>query len=182
MKIIAIVTSLLAIALLWLMHESRAQFSTSPTAVSAAPARVVVTPHPMTSPSSSVPAPAIVTPVVAPQPADDDLSPIAQSHRMQDRFIAERTDATWARTAQLELHDDLGRFAGQDIQIQEVECRSTLCRVELAFARPDLGMTFMQKWLAARTWTGPGVAENQPAPPDGPQRMVVFLGKPGTEL
>ena len=114
-------------------------------------------------------------------PAEDEDMAATQGRHLQDRFAAERVDPRWATTARRDISDDLSRVAGDDVQLQTVECRSSMCRAELSFVKREAGTSFMEKWLRARSWTGPGYAENEGAP-DGPHHLVVFLGKPGADL
>lgn len=130
------------------------------------------------------PAPTRLAPTVAPSPPGDvpDLSITSQRARLEDRFAAERPDTSWATTAQQELHADLGRFATKNASVRDVQCRASMCRIELALATRDSATEFMESWLRQRTWTGPGVADNEVVGPDGQPRMVMFLGKDGLEL
>lgn len=131
-----------------------------------------------------VPAPASSGPALAMSPPSDepDLSIAGQRARLEDRFAAETPDVAWATTAQQELHADLGRFATRDASIRDVQCRASLCRIELALATPDAASGFMESWLRNRTWTGPGVADNGVVGSDGQPRMVMFLSKDGLDL
>ena len=126
-----------------------------------------------------------VTPVVAPAVVDTpppDLSIRGQRARLEDRFRAEATDGAWAPTAQQQLQSDVGRFATRDVDLRAVECRASMCRVELALATRDAASGFMEAWLRDRTWTGPGLADNDVLGSDGQPRLVMFVAKDGMEL
>lgn len=179
MKLIAIITSLLAISLLWLMHESRASSDSVAVAdrhETVGAAHAVAT---RSIPTPSIASPSMPTPAPAPE---EDVTEL-RGRRLQDRFDAERIDASWAATARQEVHDDLDRSTGDDVQLQDVECRASLCRADVTFTKRGAGTSFMQKWLHSRTWTGPGFAETRATDhPEALQHMVVFLGKPGADL
>jgi len=111
-----------------------------------------------------------------------ELTVADQRIYLQSRFAAQKVDSGWAATARQELSDDLGRFSGKDVRLQGVECRSSLCRAEVTLTNHEAGVAFMESWVRKRTWVGPGYAANDETNPDGSARMVVFLGRPGTEL
>jgi hypothetical protein len=118
-----------------------------------------------------------------PAPDGAESSSDDQRAHLQVRFAAERTDTAWATASRQALHDELGRFASADARLQEVECRSSMCRVVLTLNSPEAGTRFMESWLHERTWTGPGFVAPEDASPGGDAKsMVVFLGRPGTQL
>lgn len=128
-------------------------------------------------------APSIAAPASRADPGQEaDFSIASQRARLEDRFAAETPDATWAATAQGDLHADLRRFETRDVGIRDVQCRASMCRIEFALATRDSASEFMESWLRKRTWTGPGMADNDVVGADGKPRMVMFLGREGHEL
>jgi len=179
MKIILWIAATLLVTLGWLTFAT-----TRPGGAKPATANVVPAPRPATraldvASRASATAPELVAPALHDEP---DLSIAGQRARLEDRFAAEKTDTGWAATAQQELHADLGRFATRDVGIRDVQCRASLCRIELALATRDSATEFMESWLHKRTWTGPGVADNDVVGADGQPRMVLFVGKDGQDL
>lgn len=100
-------------------------------------------------------------------------------------FAAEPVDSTWAPGAQVEL---LGRFAemqGLKVIDLQVECRSTMCRVQVTqpplapgpgngqpfdILRNDFG--FKPRWMMTIGGGPPGV-------PPGPVRSIAYLWREG---
>ena len=111
-----------------------------------------------------------------------EISVADRRAHLQSRFVAQDIDPAWSSVARQELAQDLGRFGGKDARVQDVECRSSLCRAELVLTSHDAGSNFMESWLRQRTWAGPGFAANDAADPDGTPKMILFLARPGTEL
>lgn len=180
MKAILAIASALLVTIAWLVHATTSPSASAPAATAAAepapPARHRV-------PRSGAPLLAPDPPLAAPALRDEpDLSIRGQRMRLEDRFAAERSDPAWATTAQQELHADLGRFATREVGVRDVQCRASMCRIELALANRDAASTFMESWLRARTWTGAGVADNEVVGSDGQPRLVLFVGKDGIEL
>jgi hypothetical protein len=175
MKILLWSAAALLVVLGALMYATTRASDTTPEATTAAPAPRARS----RAPQLAVSAPAIVAPMPRAEP---EVSIAGQRARLEDRFAAETRDAAWATTAQQELHADLGRFATRDVGIRDVQCRASLCRIELALATRDSASAFMESWLRQRTWTGPGVADSDVVGADGQPRMVMFVGKDGQEL
>lgn len=105
-----------------------------------------------------------------------------QRDYLQTRFASEQIDPGWAATARRDLENDLGRLGSKDVRVQGVECRVSLCRAEIVVASREVGNVFLESWLRTRTWTGPGFASTDEASWHDSPRMIVFLGRPGTEL
>jgi hypothetical protein len=110
----------------------------------------------------------------AAEPAPDAFAD--EGTRLRARFDREPTDTSWAGDTRAQLETELGRFSGNDATVRSVDCRTSLCRVEVAVASNDAGATFVQSWLRDRTFDGPGYVTQA----DG--KMVMFLGRTGTEL
>ena len=177
MKIILWIAAALVVTLAWLVHATKMESGPERTTTIATESGARVRPHVS---HFAVPAPSPI-PELAPRD-EPDLSITGQRARLEDRFAAETPDVVWATTAKQELHADLGRFATRDASVRDVQCRASLCRIELALATRDAASGFMESWLRKRTWTGPGVADNDVIGADGQPRMVMFVGKAGLEL
>jgi hypothetical protein len=180
----------LTIVTLWLWHESHGRTPPEPIA----PLRpdlgrraVDASPHPVQA--RAAPSPVIASAQPAPQPAAGDEpvpspTPTIDDQRahLQARFATEAVDSRWASTARQELNEDLGRVGSKDVRLHDVECHSSLCRVELNLISREAGSAFVESWLQQRAWRGPGFVANLDAGPGGDLKMVMFLGRPGTEL
>ncbi len=181
---VAVVVVLGLVTLLWQVSRDPEPLAPPPreAAVHRAPdAPVVVVRHPQAVPPTAL----AFKPEPAP-PARPDASPEAEvaveRDRLQARFAGELADPAWASVARQELATDFGRLGGDDVRIDNIECRSSMCRAELALAGAAAGRAFLQTWIHQRTWTGPAFATADKARPDGAQRLIVFLGKPGVDL
>ena len=141
-------------------------------AVAAAPVKPRDRPPPVLA--AVAPAPQTPTPDV-PVPSLED-----QRVHLQAHFAAETVDSGWASAARQELNADLGRVTNGDVRLLDVECHSSLCRVELSVADTGSGQMFLESWLHQRTWRGPGLAARLGAESD--MRMVLFLGRPHSDL
>ncbi len=183
MKIILWIAAGLLVTLGWLVYATKTASGPQPTTFTTVATERATQNRPRAA-RSGVPTPVQPAPGVAPSSpdAEPDLSITGQRARLEDRFAAETPDASWATTAQQELHADLGRFATRDASVQDVQCRASMCRIELALATRDAASGFMESWLRKRTWSGPGVADNDVIGADGQPRMVMFVGKEGVEL
>jgi hypothetical protein len=95
----------------------------------------------------------------------------ARRDQLQTRFAAQAVDRAWASDAQRALGDDLATHATPDVRIQSVECRTSLCRVDLAPTSSEAAQGFVQSWIRHRTWTGPGFVSG-----DG-DAVVVFVAR-----
>ncbi len=173
----------LTLAMLLLWQASR--HSPAEIAVAVPP---VVQHHPVDAAPELAKPPDRSPPVVAPaepalpSTAPDPHVPSTDDQRvhLQARFAAEAVDPGWASAARLDLNEDLGRVASSDVRLNAVACHSSLCRVELDLTSPESGVAFVESWLHQRAWKGPGFAARMGA--GGNLKMVMFLGRPGSEL
>jgi hypothetical protein len=174
---------LVACATWWLVQQS---IAAPPLTTSQAPPRPRVpatrstAPRDVVLPSPAVPLPEEPAPQAPAEPAAEP-SIADQQTNLQARFAGEGIDAGWASTSRLALRDDLGRFSGKDVRILDVECRSSLCRAELLLTSHEAGRTFMESWLRARSWRGPGFVASDDETAGG-AKLVVYLGRPGNDL
>jgi hypothetical protein len=96
--------------------------------------------------------------------------------RLQSRFAEQAVDASWASSATQALSDDLAKHLTAEVRVAGVECRTTICRAEIAPATPEAGQQFVETWIRNRTWTGRGFAAG-----DGGDRVVLYLARPDRE-
>lgn len=183
MKIILWIAAGLLVTLGWLVYATKTASGHEPTTITTVATEPATRDRPRAA-RIEVRVPVPIEPAFTPSAPEDepDLSIAGQRARLEDRFAAETPDAAWATTAQQELHADLGRFSTRDATVRDVQCRASMCRIELALATRDAASEFMESWLRKRTWTGPGVADNEVVGADGQPRMVMFVGKLGLEL
>jgi hypothetical protein len=174
----------------WIAHEDSA--ASTRTAAPPRPARTAspegaaVDVRPALARRADAPAPeaaALVDPAPTTAPeARPEVSVAEQRTYLQDRFSAQGADPGWSSTARQALREDLGRPGSSDVRLENVECRSSLCRAEFVVTSQDAGNMFLESWLHQRTWTGAGFAAHDETNPDGNHRLILFLGRPGTAL
>ena len=181
--LLTLAAGLLALGGWWLARATEPAGEARPqaSATTTVPSRTARTPVRAVAPSIDEPAaPELSAPTAAaPSP---ELTIASQRARLEERFLAVTTDGGWASSSQQQLQTDLGRFVTRDVGVRDVQCRASLCRIELALATRDAASGFMESWLRERTWTGPGLADNDVGGADGAPRLVMFVGKEGLEL
>lgn len=139
----------------------------------ALPATTPTSPHAHASPvtaTAHVPSLAPATPPVKGPEATDPDGVLAA------RFASDGADPAWAEATRVQLDADLGRFTSKDAGMRSIECRASLCRVELVVANNETGAAFIQEWLRNRKFAGPisGSQNNG--------QLVMYLGRDGAEL
>ena len=96
--------------------------------------------------------------------------------QLQAQFAGQSVDASWAMQSRQQLRDDLGKYANADVRVRDIECRSSLCRIELASTNRAATQSVVEDWVRHRTWTGSGFAVQ-----DG-DATIVYVSKPGVDL
>ena len=113
-------------------------------------------------------------------PTDEDQLALIKSV-----FSAQPIDTTWAREARRKIADFLEPLRSEQVAVNSVDCRSTLCRVEFAIAESiDVG-SVVNRFLAIppdRGWSGPMRGQRESVARDGTVIYSVFLAKDGTQM
>ena len=105
---------------------------------------------------------------------------------VEESFAAEPANPSWAAPTRLALLDRLGsasRASGSSLG--NVDCRSSICRVEVVHRDADGSRQFSQTAFTDphdQAWNGPVVIMPPQANPDGSLAMVMYLGREGTSL
>jgi hypothetical protein len=191
MKVIALSVSLVLGAVIWWIAREDVTADTRTAAVprsarTASPGRAAVDVRPALARRADAPA-SETAPLVDPAPRTapetrPEISVAEQRTYLQDRFSAQSADPVWSSTARQELREDLGKLSSNDVRLQSVECRSSLCRAEFVLTSQEAGNTFLESWLRQRAWTGAGFAANDDTNPDSNRRLLLFLSRPGVAL
>jgi hypothetical protein len=107
-----------------------------------------------------------------------------QKAYLQASFSDQAPDADWSRTATKQLHEMFEPLASNDTSLRSVDCRSTLCRVELTHTTEAEYRSFMTTVMsgAMRDWKGPGGGGMLGTEPNGAVTTVLFLAREGAEL
>lgn len=100
----------------------------------------------------------------------------AQVARIEETLATEEADASWAPAAESSLAEVFQHEELQGLQLVSVECRSTLCRIDIA-ANVSVadGSSFdedLRKLLLFTPWSGQGFGR---VDPDGPSPTAVFF-------
>jgi hypothetical protein len=134
---------------------------------------------PTPSPPSSPAAQATAIPSPAPSFTYEDL----QAY-WQIAFSRQGSDISWSRQSTSVLREAFGKLVGEGTNLASVDCRSTLCRVELAHGTEDDRRDFMGKMMRPAEgpfWTGEMTA-GAVASSGGTVSTVFFLSREGTRL
>lgn len=104
----------------------------------------------------------------------------------ESAFDSEPYDAAWARASSELLQQSMRSLLGASGRALAVECRSSLCRVDLEHETFDGQQEFLLQFRRSRVWRGGGMAvslEPQDAPSDhGPVRLSMYLAREGRSL
>jgi hypothetical protein len=115
-------------------------------------------------------------------PADFDL---AVKTAVEAGFASETRDQAWSATARLRLSEAVTRLLPEGSGVRDIDCRSTLCRIELSHSDPNAERGFMEKAIhdpEGGFGNGPGyVSRSEPAA-DGTFVEVIYLAREGATL
>jgi hypothetical protein len=151
-----------------------------------AEARVSIAPAPL-APAAVNARTAVAGPApVAEKRPDPDANlvpepPSAEDQRafVQANFAMQDVDATWSRTATAEAKRMFDSLAGKDTAVRSVDCRSSLCRVELAQSNEDEARRVAAELMGSGKlgWQGAISAAVEKTNPDGSVAYVLFLAR-----
>lgn len=164
---------------LWASLASGSSTSATSTSSSATAPALPVAAAPAPTPRPAPALPAALPPPPQPPPSPERIAEdgvLDRRARLQAQFTAQPIDASWATAASRQLGDDLEKHATPEARVRSVECRSTVCRIEVGPGPREALQQIMQSWARHRTWTGAAFAAAEG------DTVVLFVGKPGTEL
>jgi hypothetical protein len=118
--------------------------------------------------------------VPPPQVTEEERRVFAES-----AFESEPYDAAWGRASRELLQQSVGSLLGASGRALAVECRSSLCRVDLEHETSDGQQEFLHQFRRSRVWRGGGMAvrlDPQEPPSGGPVRLSMYLAKEGRSL
>lgn len=125
------------------------------------------------------------------RPTDTDMErweKEAASHRaaVEDRFSSEPTDGAWASKARGDVSNHLAALLPATSSLRQVECRSTICRVEVVHPSVEVSRNFVEQSFGlssnSRVWNGAFMIEPETPNSDGTLASVIYLGREGTQL
>ncbi|AFE04510.1 dihydrolipoamide acetyltransferase [Corallococcus coralloides DSM 2259] len=104
--------------------------------------------------------------------------------RMDARFFGEGVDTAWSHDATRRA-ERLGEALPQGARIVSLECRSSMCRLQMSHPSQDAFQKFLREGLIddANAWEGPFMAAltGTPGRP-GEVEAVAYLARAGVEL
>jgi hypothetical protein len=107
---------------------------------------------------------------------------LAHRTAVEAGFAAETVDREWAPGARRDLSDHVAALLPQASSVRDVDCRSSMCRLELVVADAAASERFMRQAFASpatSVWSGGGFAEPAQANPDGSLAVVLYLAREG---
>jgi|GEM_PF-5933047 len=110
----------------------------------------------------------------------DDAVPFEVT--LEDAFASGATDTEWTRGAPAEAEEALRELLPDGSYLEGLECRGSLCRVEIRHGADAGHADFVQTLMQTRPrWSGPG-SYTRVQQADGTERTLAFLGEPGSDL
>jgi hypothetical protein len=101
--------------------------------------------------------------------------------RVEDAFAAEPVNHAWAMSTRQLLHDRLTALSRPlASSLRDVECHSSICRVEVVHRDADASRQFATKAFTDvqdQAWNGPVLIPPSQPGPDGSVTVVMYLGR-----
>ncbi|MCP3099613.1 hypothetical protein LZ198_12115 [Myxococcus sp. K15C18031901] len=119
------------------------------------------------------------TAVAHPEPTPDEV--VA---RMDARFFSEDVDPTWSRDA-TQRAEKLGALMPRGARVVSLECRSSMCRLQMSHPSQDDFQRFLREGLIddSNAWDGPFMAAITSAlGRPGEVEAVAYLARAGVDL
>lgn len=133
------------------------------------------------APATTAPAPSLTTdnldPSIAPAPLSIEDQVELAVVTLDESVRTEPVDASWAKPAEASIAKGAGTVDG--LSLERVECRSSLCRIEVTFANLEARDTGTRGLAHAVPWETVAFYR---AAPDDPKRMVMYVAREGMTL
>ncbi len=99
-------------------------------------------------------------------------------------FASQTRDGTWAGGAELHLDSKIRAMTPEHSMLGRVECRQTICRVEVEHQSLDDYHEFQTQVFAPgdAVWSGARFAVTRPLPDGKRQRTIAFYSRDGHDL
>ena len=110
-------------------------------------------------------------------PTDDERRAYAASV-----FEAQPFDPVWARQAKRDLGANLDGINAGKSRIASVECKSSLCRVELQHDNEQDEQDFLRQVIRKHAWQGQGMAVRGDPGAGGEAQVTVYFAAEGVPL
>ncbi len=150
-----------------------------------APREVIVVSAAAAEPSGPPPEPPAAESGVtadSPQAADEyDLSVHEAQAQVAATFDVERLDWSWSAAAETSLRRAVETELPERSRLRQVECRSTMCRVDVEHAELDGHTALVRALIARRPWNAPMYAPPPANSGDG-LSATLFVAREGHQL
>jgi hypothetical protein len=100
-------------------------------------------------------------------------------------FAAEKVDRAWAAEVRQDLRDRAAALLPSSSSLRDVDCRSSMCRMEMVVADAAAAQRYIASAFASpehRIWNGSLFVMPRQTNPDGTVGVVMYLGREGTSL
>jgi hypothetical protein len=104
---------------------------------------------------------------------------------IQSNFVAQTVDGSWGPRTGRDLRGRLSALLPSSSSMGDVDCRSSVCRVEVVHRDAEAAEHFAQRAFTDvndRAWDGPSYLMPPEAGGDGTFKVVMYLGREGTSL
>ncbi|NTX14744.1 hypothetical protein HUA76_28530 [Myxococcus sp. CA056] len=144
-------------------------------------ARLTLAPVRQASPTAAVaPAHELDEPLPPPPPAAVPFDANAARAHVERTFEHESSDSGWASEAQREIRENLSSHLPATASVRDLDCRATLCRLEVDFpVETDFQEAMGRPGAMARLWKGPSMARIDRDSTRGSVTVVGYLVRPG---
>jgi hypothetical protein len=136
----------------------------------------------MSNEARVAPAPSLVASTASPASKTEGPSSEEIRDSMEARFHGENADPSWSHEATEKLHDGISPLVPNGSHLRDVECRSSICRVEVTLPNVDAYRAFVQTaYLRPQTHcNGPMMSTVLRTESNGDITSVAYFTRPGT--
>ncbi len=98
------------------------------------------------------------------------------------QYESESVDRGWATSASAQLQNAIQKAATGASKMHGIECRSTVCRVDIVHESEDVFLAFTRTLADSRPWPGPMFATRVDLTSDGRWVTQLYMGREGKPL
>lgn len=104
----------------------------------------------------------------------------AMKAHVESLFQAESAESGWASEAQREVHDGISSLLPSTASVRALDCRASLCRLEVAYSsEEEFRQVMSPPGAMGRLWRGPSMVHLEKDPHRGTVTAVSYLVRPG---
>lgn len=122
---------------------------------------------------------------VATSPGKRAFTEQEAADRLENRFASEAVDTAWRSEAAPILRQQFSDLAGAGTLVTGIDCRQSLCRVDMVHKDLDTLRDFGREMVASEksVWRGAGMMHvvGDPEAP-GELRVLAYMARPGVDL